>query len=264
MTDALLEPLEKVKVKKDYFLKRYTEEERKELTAQYGCVPAGLSFSPSLTAVRKWGFPLWQVYEAVYERNAKLGSLTEDDNLWVWKCLHVLLAKTVSRMSAPITIFGTTARKQWLEDFFSTASSWLWTIMTYGRNKLLSPTNAIQFTIHKTRSYVFGGSINRIYDLYLSDMVTEMSVSRGHWGASTFDEVADRMDRVSRENKLDAMVVEALIARFPDSMFPGIAAAADAVVLGVNGMVKHKWLIDFAVSYRRIFRDALRQQERES
>lgn len=250
-----------------FFNRRYEGEERAELAAQYGQIPFKEAFIPSLSVVLSWGNPVWQVYEEVYIRNEKLANskvVSEEDNLRVWQALHVLLARRVLSMIVPSFLGNDATRYRWRDEFMMSASSWMWEIICSCSDKPLSPANAIHFTMLKAQTWIITHQTKDAKSTtYLSDAVTEMASRRAGRLVSVFDEVANRIDNKTTEDRLDVMVVNALTCRFPPALFPGIAAAAEKVVAGGKAAAKYKWLLDFATVYRRYFRNALRDQERK-
>lgn len=247
----------------EFFDKRYVGSEREEMIALYGEIPDGV-FTPSISAVLSWGNPVWQVYEEVYSRNARIGSLTDEDNLRVWKCLHVLLVRRVLGMVVPSFIGNDNTRYRWRDDFFASASSWLWEIICSCSDKPLSPSKAIHFTMLKAQTWIITNETkNASKTIYLADIVNEVAARRAGRLSSVFDDVANKIDHKTQEDRLDNMVVDALSRRFPESLYPGITVAAKKVVSGGRIAQRYKWLLDFATVYRRYYRDVLRDKERK-
>lgn len=249
----------------EFFARRYVGSERADMVKRFGEVPPGTDFIPSIATVLSWGNPMWQVYEEAYKRNSKIGNgLSIDDDLWMWKCLHVMLVRKALNMVVPSFLGNESTRYRWREDFFASASSWLWEIIRSCSDQPLSPSKAVHYTMIKTQTWMITHQTkDASQTAYLADIVTEIASRRAGREASVFDDVSSRLDHKTIEDKLDNMVVDAISRRFPESLYPGSTVVAKKVVSGSRISYKYRWILDFATVYRRYLRGVLRDKERK-
>lgn len=126
-----------------------TPEQIQEVRDKYGDLPEGDMFAYDLPSVLKWGSPWWRVHDILYQRNSKVESLRDEDDLLVWKAMLVTLAHTVNRYNLPRRMSGYTVKKQWKHDLFVDAAAVLWQIIRSARGKLLALHGTIRMAIMK-------------------------------------------------------------------------------------------------------------------
>lgn len=244
----------------DFFERRLSTEDRKKYVAKYGEIPRGDYFEVTIERIKRWGNPLWQVYEEIYERNAKVSSLTEDDDIWIWKVLHVPLLRAVMDRFPPSYYKDSSATRQWRQEYLQEASGWLWELIRSGRGKRISVTNIIYFAIGRVHVKSLEKALNRC-SVEATDAVNDMASSKAANYRSVPDQVANKIDWEETGKTIDDIVVNMLAKRFPESMFPGMRDILKLAMRGNHTIAKeYKWVIDYITVYRRI---ALHEKDRQ-